>query len=73
MLSERFQGALSEHMAVRDERDALKLEAAAAAYKMDTAKQDMERNVQFWCWERDAMLGVRARGERAGASVSNLE
>lgn len=58
VVTQRLQNALSEHMAVRDERDTLRLEAIASANKVDTAQQDMARNVEFWCWERDAMLGV---------------
>lgn len=58
MVTHRLQNALSEHMEIRDERDKLRLEAVAFANKVDTAQQDMARNVEFWCWERDAMLGV---------------
>jgi hypothetical protein len=65
LLAQQLESTVNALGDAREKQDALLLERDNLAHRLDTAEQDSKRKIDFWSWERDAMLAKLCEQTRA--------
>ncbi len=68
LLAQQLESTVKALGDAREKQDALLLERDYLANRLDAAEQDSKRKIDFWSWERDAMLAKLCEQTRASES-----